>query len=62
MNDVVLIKGLVGQLAALSFVVAGFALMINGLWPGARRWAGRFGLLGILLAVVAGMITSDWLP
>ncbi len=55
-------KGLFAQLALLSLMVAGFTLMIGGFWSGGRRWAGRFALLGILFAIVAGTVTPEWLP
>jgi hypothetical protein len=57
-----LVKGLFAQLALLSLMVAGFTLMIGGFWSGGRRWAGRFALLGILFAIVAGTVTPEWLP
>lgn len=62
MNDIDLVKGLLAQLALLTLVLAGFLLMIGGLWSGGRRWAGRLFLLGILFAIVASIVTPEWLP
>ena len=53
---------LVAQFAVLAFVASGFALMLSGLFHGGRTWAGRLFLLGVFLAVVAGLVTPEWLP
>ncbi len=57
-----LVRALLAQLGVLAFVVAGFVLIVSGMVPSARRWAGRFMLLGLLFAVVASLVTPDWLP
>ena len=61
MSDEV-VSALVAQVAVLAFVASGFALMLSGLFHGGRTWAGRLFLLGVFLAVVAGLVTPEWLP
>jgi hypothetical protein len=60
--SVELVRTLLAQLGTLTFVAAGFVLILAGVFPAARAWAGRLMLLGALLAVVAGLVTPDWLP
>ena len=57
-----LVSSLLVQLGALAFVAGGFLLIVSGMFPGARGWAGRMLLLGLLFAVVAGLVTPEWLP
>lgn len=60
--SVELMRGLLVQLGILSFVAGGFLLMFSGVFPAIRGWAGRFLLLGMLFAVVAGLVNPGWLP
>lgn len=57
-----LARALLAQLGTLAFAAAGFVLIVAGVFPSVRAWAGRLMLLGALLAVVAGLVTPDWLP
>lgn len=57
-----LVRTLLAQLGTLAFVMAGFVLMIAGVSGIGRVWAGRFMLVGVVLAVVAGLVTPEWLP
>lgn len=62
MIDVNEVRMILQQLGILGFVGAGCCLMLSGLARGARRWAGRLALLGLLFAIVAGLVTPEWLP
>ena len=57
-----LASSLVAQLATLTFVAGGLALVVAGSSPGGRRFAWRMLSVGVLLAVVAGLIAPEWLP
>lgn len=57
MEDVLVARGLVGQLALLCLVGCGFAMIL-----GARRWAGRLFLLGLLAAGAGSLVGPGWLP
>jgi hypothetical protein len=60
--SVEVVRALLAQLAALAFVAGGFALILAGAFSTGRTWAGRLLLLGVVLAVVAGLVTPAWLP
>jgi uncharacterized membrane protein len=55
-------SAVLAQLAVLAFVAGGFALILAGGFQSGRTWAGRLLLLGVVLAVVAGLVTPEWLP
>lgn len=57
-----LVRTLLTQLGTLAFVVAGFVFMIAGATGTGRAWGGRFMLVGVVLAVVAVLVTPEWLP
>ena len=57
-----LIRYLLAQLSVFSFIAAGFSLILLGGSPVGRNWAGRFLLIGAVLAVVSGLVTTEWMP
>lgn len=57
-----LVRALLAQLGTLVFVAAGFVLIVAGVSSAGRAWAGRLMLIGVLMAVVAGLVTPEWLP
>ena len=60
--SVELVRTLLAQLGTLAFVSAGFVLIIAGVSSTGRAWFGRLMLLGVVLAIVAGLVTPEWLP
>ena len=60
--SVELVRTLLAQLGTLAFVSAGFVLIIAGVSATGRAWFGRLMLLGVVLAIVAGLVTPEWLP
>lgn len=57
-----LVRALLAQLGTLVFVAAGFVLIVAGVSSAGWAWAGRLMLIGVLMAVVAGLVTPEWLP
>ena len=57
-----LVRTLLTQLGTIAFVFAGFSLIIAGASGSGRTWAGRLILVGVLLAVVASLVSPGWLP
>lgn len=60
--SVEIVRSLLTELAVLAFMASGFLLIIAGAFATTRAWAGRLMLVGVVLAVVAGLITPEWLP
>ena len=60
--SVELVRTLLAQLGTLAFVAAGFVLIVAGVSATGRAWFGRLMLLGVVLAIVAGLVTPEWLP
>ena len=55
-------RGLLAQLGTLALMAGGLVLIIGGTTVVGRAWAGRLILIGVVLAVVGGLVTPDWLP
>ena len=55
-------RTLLGYAAILSFVLAGFFLIIAGSSQVGRSWSKKLILIGIVLAGVASLVTPGWLP
>ena len=60
--SVEIIRSLLAQISTLVFVAAGVTLMIAGSSSTGRSISARLMLMGIFLAVVAGLVTGAWLP
>ena len=56
------IRTLLAQLGTLSLMAGGLVLIVGGTTVVGRAWAGRLILIGVVLAVVGGLVTQDWLP
>lgn len=57
-----IVRAVLGQFALLTVMASGFLLIVAGAFGTGRSWAGRLILVGVVLAVVAGLVTSEWLP
>lgn len=57
-----LIQALLAQLGVLAIMFGGLLLIVLGTTSFGRVWFKRLVWLGILFAVVAGIITPAWLP